>query len=235
MAVDVAASQRKLRLMTTTDTIADVDTSPDSDDTSEEEREESISSDEDADNDDDADEEADADEDAEADAEATSRAPLSPTRLATIFGLVAVVALAAVAGWLGVKSYHSYQTQAERELYVQVARQGAINLTTIDWQRADADVQRILDSATGSFYDDFSSRSQPFVDVVKQAQSTSVGTVVEAGVESATDNGAQVLVAVSVMTSNPGAPEQQPRAWRMRITVDRVGDDAKVSNVEFVP
>ena len=44
-----------------------------------------------------------------------------------------------------------------------------------------------------------------------------------------------MLVAVTVNTSNAGAPEQQPRAWRMRITVQKVGDEAKVSNVEFVP
>jgi Mce-associated membrane protein len=44
-----------------------------------------------------------------------------------------------------------------------------------------------------------------------------------------------VLVAVTVKTSNAGAAEQEPRAWRMRLTVKKVGDEAKVSNVEFVP
>jgi Mce-associated membrane protein len=117
----------------------------------------------------------------------------------------------------------------------QVARQAALNLTTIDYQHADADVQRILDSATGQFFDDFSKRSQPFVDVVKQAQSKSVGTVTEAGLESEDHDGARVIVAVAVNTSNAGAPQQQPRAWRMRLTVQSVGGDAKVSNVGFVP
>jgi Mce-associated membrane protein len=42
------------------------------------------------------------------------------------------------------------------------------------------------------------------------------------------------LVAVAVKTSTAGAPEQDPRAWRMRITVQKDGDQAKVSNVEFV-
>ena len=71
--------------------------------------------------------------------------------------------------------------------------------------------------------------------VVKQAQSKSVGTVAEAGLVSESENGAEVLVAVTVKTSNAGAPEQAPRAWRMRITVEKVGDEAKVSNVRFVP
>ena len=128
-----------------------------------------------------------------------------------------------------------YKADEQRKLFLQVGRQGALNLTTIDWQHADADVQRVLDSSTGTFYDDFQSRAAPFVEVVKQAQSKSVGTISEAGLESESDNAAKVLVAVTVNTTNAGAPEQQPRSWRMRISVEKVGDDAKVSNVEFVP
>ncbi len=73
------------------------------------------------------------------------------------------------------------------------------------------------------------------VDAVKQAQSKSMGTVTEAGLESGADDDAQVLVAVAVKTSNAVAAEQQPRVSRMRIAVQKVGDQAKVSNVEFVP
>ena len=66
-------------------------------------------------------------------------------------------------------------------------------------------------------------------------KSTTVGTVTEAGLESQTADDAQVLVAVTVTTSNAGAPQPDPHAWRMRISVQKVGDQAKVSNVEFVP
>ncbi|HXO54425.1 MAG TPA: Mce protein, partial [Mycobacterium sp.] len=97
-----------------------------------------------------------------------------------------------------------------------------------------ADIKRILDSSTGAFYDDFQKRSQPFVEVVKQAQSKSRGTITQAGLESLQPDSAQALVAVAVTTSNAGAPEQQPRAWRMRVSVQMIGDTAKVSNVEFV-
>jgi len=164
-----------------------------------------------------------------------SKPPMSPVRLALIAGLIAVVALAGLTGWTGYRAYKAYQGEQERQLFLQVGRQGALNLTTIDWQNAEADVQRVLDSATGTFYDDFQNRSAPFVQVVKQAQSKSVGTISDAGLESASSNEAQVLVAVTVTTSNVGAPEQEPRAWRMRLTVQKVGDEAKVSNVEFVP
>lgn len=189
-----------------------------------------------AEDDDASDEDEDASDEEAADEEAAPAKPrMSHVRLAMIAGLALVVALAGLTGWLGFRTYQSHQADEQRKLFLQVGRQGALNLTSIDWQQADADVQRILDSATGTFYDDFQKRAKPFVEVVKQAQSKSVGTIAEAGLESESSDGAQVLVAVTVTTSNAGAPEQQPRAWRMRIAVQKVGDEAKVANVEFVP
>ena len=167
--------------------------------------------------------------------EKAPKAPMSHVRLATILGLVAVVALAGLCGWLGYRTYESRKAADQRNLFLEVGRQAALNLTTIDFEHADEDVQRVLDSSTGTFYDDFQARAQPFKEVVKQAKSKSVGTISEAGVETINGDGADVLVAVTVKTSNAGAAEQEPRAWRMRITVQKVGDDeAKVSNVRFV-
>jgi len=147
-----------------------------------------------------------------------------------------IVALVGLASWLAFRVHQDRQVQAQRNLYVQVARQTAINLTTISYTEVDADIKRVLDSATGGFHDEFQNRSQPFVEVVKKVQSKSEGTIAEAGLLSYTKDQAQVLVAVSVKTSMAGAPpDQEPRRWRMRLTVDKTGDSAKVSNVEFVP
>ena len=167
--------------------------------------------------------------------EAPPRSPMSAMRLGTVTGLVLVVVPAALAGWSGYRAYESHQVDQQRNLYLQVARQGALNLTTIDWRQADADVQRILDSATGTFYDDFQRRSQPFIQVVQRVQSKSEGAISEAGLESMSGDQAQVLVAVTVKTSVAGAADPNPRAWRMRVTVQKVGDEAKVADVEFVP
>jgi Mce-associated membrane protein len=161
--------------------------------------------------------------------------PMTPVRLAMIIGIVAVLVLGGAVGWLGYRGVESRKAAEQREVFLQVGRQAALNLTTIDFATVDADVQRILDSAADSFYDDFSARTQPFVDVVKQAQSKSVGEVTSAGLESDDGAGAQVLVAITVRTSNVGAPEQEPRAWRMRIAVKQIGEETKVTNVEFVP
>ncbi|MFN8226836.1 MAG: tetratricopeptide repeat protein [Mycobacterium sp.] len=179
--------------------------------------------------------EEDTAEDFDAAAASEPRQPVSRVKLATIFGLVVVLALGGLVGWVGWRAYQSHETAEQRALFLQVGKQAALNLTTIDFEHADADVKRILDSATDAFYDDFSRRSQPFIDVVKQAKSKSTGEIAAAGLESDDKDGAQVLVAVTVKTSNAGAPEQAPRAWRMRISVRKIGDEAKVSNVEFVP
>jgi Mce-associated membrane protein len=160
--------------------------------------------------------------------------PILNVRFAIRVGLATVVALAGLAGWLGYRLHQSHQAEVQRNLFVEIARQGALNLTTINYTQVGADVQRILDSATGTFYDDFQKRSQPFIEVVKQAQSKSDGSIVDAGLQSETGDQAQVLVAVNVNTSVAGAAEPEPRAWRMRISVQKIGDGAKVSNVEFV-
>lgn len=165
---------------------------------------------------------------------APAKPRISAARRAMLLALAVAVALAVLAGWLGFRAHQSEQVRTQRSQFLQVARQGALNLTTIDWQKADGDVQRILDGATGQFYDDFAKRSQPFIEVVKKAKSTTVGTITEAGLESQTADSARVLVAVTVTTSNVDAPQPDPHAWRMRISVQKVGDQAKVSNVEFV-
>jgi Mce-associated membrane protein len=145
-----------------------------------------------------------------------------------------VAALAGLVGWLGFRAHASHQSSEQRQLFLQVGRQAALNLTTIDYTRVDADVQRILDSSTGAFGDDFKRRSPEFAAVMSQTRSKTEGTIAEAGVESADGKQAHVLVAVSVKTSTADEPQQEPRSWRMRISVEKVGNDAKVSDVKFV-
>jgi len=159
---------------------------------------------------------------------------LSRVGKALVAGAVVVSTLAGLTGWLGYRAYEKHEAQARRALFVQTARQAAVNLTTINYAEVETDVHRIIDSATGAFRDDFEKRSQPFIEVVKAAQSKSEGTVSEAGMESQHGDSAEVLVAVAVKTRTAGG-EEAPREWRMRIGVQVVGNDAKVSNVVFVP
>jgi len=152
-----------------------------------------------------------------------------------LVGLATAVALAGLGGWWGIRAYQSHQAELQRGLLLQAARQGAVNLTTIDYEQAESDVQRVLDSATGNFYDDFNRRSKPFIEVVKAAQAKSVGTVTEAGIEIDGAEETDVLVGVTVKTTNASGADQVPRSWRMRISLTQVDSQPKISNVAFVP
>lgn len=155
-------------------------------------------------------------------------------RMALAAGVIGVVVMAALVGWLSFRAYEDHRADVQRNLFVQAARDGAVTLTSIDYQHADADAQRILDLATGSFHNNFSQRWRPFIELVKRERSKLTGTVSDAGLESQTGDIGQVLVAVTVRTSSPGQAHQEPQVWRMRITVHKVGDQGKISNVAFV-
>lgn len=180
-------------------------------------------------------EEADADVMADGADESGPSVAVTRTWPVLVVGVVAVLALSGLGGWLGYGVYRDRQDGVLRNEFLAAGRQGALNLTTIDYTHADADVQRILDSSTGQFRDDFSKHAPAFIDVVKRAQSKTRGSITDAGVESSTGESARVLVAVSVNTTNAGASDQAPRHWRMRVDVQKVGDTMKVSNVGFVP
>jgi len=148
-----------------------------------------------------------------------------------IAALVVLLALNLVGLYRDRQARHN---DARNDAMVQAASEGMVSLTTIDHQHVDQDVQRILDSSTGAFREDFAKNTRSFVDAAQKAQSTSVGTVSEAGLETAGGDEGRVLVALTVMTSNRGVPERQPRSWRTRVTVTDVGGEFKVAAVEFI-
>ncbi|MFI6367686.1 hypothetical protein ACIBG0_33610 [Nocardia sp. NPDC050630] len=151
---------------------------------------------------------------------------------------VAALVAAGVGAGIGWQQYalgEQRTLQARRQEFVAAAEQQALNLTTIRWDQADADVKRIIDGSTGAFRDDFSSRSASFADVVKQAKSTSEGTINAAGLESLDGNTAKVLIGAGITTRTVAEPNPTPKAWRMRITVEESGGKKLTSNVELVP
>ncbi len=169
-----------------------------------------------------------------ADGSAPKRSGFLRSTSAGIVGGLLVVALLALTAWLGYGYYQVHHEQQRRAMFVDTARVGATNLTTIDWEHAEDDVQRVLDVSTGKFYDDFERRSKSFLEVVKQIKSKSVGTVTSSGLESYSNDKADVLVSVTVRSTNAGVPEQKPQVWRMVVTVQDIEGKSKVSNVEFI-
>jgi Mce-associated membrane protein len=155
-------------------------------------------------------------------------------RLAVAVGAVVAVAMAGLAGWSSYGAWRSYQVEQRRELFLDVARQSAHDMTTISHTEVESDVQRILDLSIGQFHNEFAQRRQPFIEHIKQEQSTSQGTVAEAGLESIGNSSARALVTVAVKLTKVDSGEQKLDGFRLRIDLQRVGGGAKVSDVEYV-
>ena len=144
-------------------------------------------------------------------------------RLAVAVGAVVVAAVAGLAGWTSYGAWKCYRADQQRELFLRVARQSAHDMTTISHSQVDSDVQRILDVSIGQFHDEFAQRRQPFIEHIKQEQSTSQGTVAEAGLESIEGDSARALVTVSVKLTKADNGEQKLDGFRLRIDLQRVG------------
>lgn len=170
----------------------------------------------------------------ESSADSRMHLPRRVARCAAGVGLVALIALSALVGWLGLQANQVTREQDQRTKFLAAGREGATSLTTINPDNAEAEVTKILESSIGPFHEDFEQRSSAFVETVKRVQSRTEGTVIEAGLESVDGDHADVLVAISVKTSLAGT-EAPARLWRMRISVQRVGPMEKVSNVQYVP
>lgn len=156
-------------------------------------------------------------------------------RLALLVMALTLTALAALIGWGGLRIHHTRQSADQQAQILQAARQEALNLTTIADTTAEADMKRILDLSSGTFYDQIQQRSKDFVALVKQTQTKSSGVLADAAIETEQDYQAKVLVAVNVKTSTLGASEELARSWRMRLTVQQNSGAVKISDVEFVP
>ncbi|MEV4129458.1 hypothetical protein [Nocardia sp. NPDC049707] len=149
---------------------------------------------------------------------------------------LALVAIAAVvgAGWSVMAMKSVDDRDARRAEYTQTARQAILNLTTIRADSAKEDIDRILSVASGQFKTEFDGRVDPFLNIVKEAKVVSNGEVVEAAVESDSEDSAKILVAAKQTLTNAGQAEPQTRFYRFRVTVTRNGSGLSASNVEFV-
>lgn len=115
------------------------------------------------------------------------------------------------------------------------AKQGVVNMTSLDFNRAKEDVQRVIDSSTGQFRDDFQQRAKDFITVVEQSKVVTEGNVTAAAVQSMDGNSAVVLVAATSRITNAAGAKDEPRRWRLKVTVTEDGGQYKMSKLEFIP
>lgn len=125
--------------------------------------------------------------------------------------------------------------RAHDEQIVEGARAAVTALLSIDHTRARDDVQRVLELSTGAFREDFAKSADDFVATAEKSKAVTKGTISAAALDSAAEDKGVVLVAASSQVSNSSGAREDPRPFRMSVTVTRDGGQFKMSDLEFVP
>lgn len=149
--------------------------------------------------------------------------------------IVLICAFVAASGYMVWQRQETDERNQRAANFIAGARQGVVNLTSMDFNKAKEDVQRVIDSSTGQFHDDFQARAKDFTTVVEQSKVVTQGTVKAAAVESINGDFALVLVAATSHITNAAGAKDEPRNWRLKVTVKDDGGQYKMSNVEFIP
>jgi Mce-associated membrane protein len=151
---------------------------------------------------------------------------------------VAILCTCALLGASGYMIWRHSQVVQEQQMsaeYAAAGRQSVVTLMSLDHDRAQEDVQRIIDNSVGQFKEDFQNQAEDFVKVAQESKVTTEVTVNATAVESMNPDSAVVLVAASSKVTNSAGAKQEPRTWRLSVSLQRDGEQIKMSKVEFVP
>lgn len=159
----------------------------------------------------------------------------SAGRLAVaLAGLLAGAAVVLTALMLVEHSAAAAQRSHEAAI-VDGARASITALLSIDHTRAKTDVQRVLDLSTGTFREDFAKTADDFVKTAEDKDVITTANIKAAALESSGAETGVVLLAVDSEVTNSNGAREDPRPFRMSVTVNRDGEVFKMSNLEFVP
>lgn len=156
--------------------------------------------------------------------------------VAMTLAILGTVALLAASGYMIVQHRKENDLQKLNAEYLAAGRQSVVTLMSLDFNKAQEDVDRIIANSTGQFKTDFENQAEDFVNVAKESKVVTDVTVTAAAVESMSPDSAVVLVAATSRVTNAAGAKQEPRAWRLSVNLERVDDgQVKMSKVEFVP
>jgi Mce-associated membrane protein len=156
--------------------------------------------------------------------------------LAASLAVIVIVASLAASAHIVIQHRNSSQQHQRAAEFAAAASEGVVTLTSLDFNDAKAGVQRIIGNSTGSFRDDFAKMAGDFTKVVEESKVVERGTVQAVAVDlnSMTTDSAVVLIASTSEITNAAGAKQDPRNFKLIVTLTRDGDQLKMSKVEFV-
>lgn len=166
-------------------------------------------------------------------AAAARRRRPGPALVAVTLAAALLCALLAASGYMFQQHLTATRDHDNVAQYSAVARQGVVNLMAINYNSAQADVQRVLDSTTGPFRQQFEDTSKDLVKALQDAKVVTEVTVTGVAVESMTADSAVVLVAATSQRGDTDPQNRDPRTWRAVVTVTRDSGQLKISQIDF--
>jgi Mce-associated membrane protein len=158
---------------------------------------------------------------------------VSPTAVWVLVALLAAATLA-LGATRGRDWYAARQVQQANAAALAAARQLAVNFVTVDHRKVDADIARVKDGATGDFLKSYSTSVEELKKVLVANKTVSTVQRTEAALVSGDRDSAVALVGVVAPTTNTAVPQGETKTYRMRLQLQKVGEEWKVGNLEFV-
>ncbi|MGE2733056.1 hypothetical protein [Mycolicibacterium vaccae] len=149
--------------------------------------------------------------------------------------VVATLALLGLSGFMEWQHREAEQVRQQNAEYAAAARQSVVTLMSLDFNNAEADVQRIIDNSTGQFKSDFEQQSKDFVKVAQDSKVVTEVSVNSTAVQEMDHDTAEVLVAASSRVTNTAGANGEPRTWRLSVSLQKEDGQIKMAKVEFVP
>jgi len=158
-----------------------------------------------------------------------------PRAVAAAVVVLVIAGLLSATGWMLWEHRKATAERHQTAEYAAAARQGVVNLMSMDYTQAKESVQRIIDDSIGKFKTNFEDTSKDLIKALQDSKMITKVTVNDTAVEAMDADTATVLVAATSHREGPDAPkeDQQPRVWRIVVTLEHDGGQIKVSDVEF--
>jgi Mce-associated membrane protein len=148
-------------------------------------------------------------------------------------GAVLLAAAVAVAGVLGWDMRNQRIVDDAGEQALAAAQQYAVVLTTVDAAKLDSNFSTVLDGATGEFKDMYSQSSAGLKQVLIDNKAKATGTVLAAGIKSASPDKVEVMLFVDQAVTNALNPEPRLDRNRIIMTMEKVNGRWLASDVEL--
>jgi Mce-associated membrane protein len=165
---------------------------------------------------------------------AETAAPWYTARRLTMALAVVLAALTATAGVLAWQLQQAHGVEERRTAVLQAASRHATNFLSVDYRQVERDTAKVLAGTTGQFRKEYAASRGRLQQLVRQNRSVSTGKVLSAGVVSADEDSARVIVVADSQVQNLSSGEPQPRHYRLQLDLARQDGQWLVSSLQFV-